>query len=91
MFESYPVWLFSIVKDFSQLIYFPQVANWSDLRNKILSASDARSISLFDALITAIGRSLCHFGTSSKEGILLVSGSMLFLHKHLANLHGMGI
>ena len=65
--------------------------NWYDLRNEILSSSDAGNISLFDALVTTIGRSLFRFGTSSKEGIRLVLGSMLFLNEHLANHHGMGI
>ena len=91
VFESYPVWLFSILKDFSKVIYFPQVTNWTQLRAKISSANEAGNIALFDSLITGIGRRLFGFGTAPKDGIFLVSGSVLFLNEHLLNRRGVGL
>ena len=91
IFDSYPVWLCNLEKQFVSTIYFPQVKDWTDLRSKILKSNSSGLVSLYDAMVNSIGRSHFIFGKPSNEAIYLVLGNVATINKYLLHHNGLGI
>ena len=91
IFDSYPVWLWSLNKSLVITIYFPEIQSWSDLRSRISQSVNAGLAHLYDGLANAIGRKRFVFSTTSSDAIYLVSGLVETINKYLSNQKGLGI
>ena len=94
LFETYPLWLFSIARHITETVYIPDVSSLGELRQRLSeqSASIGR-LDLYDALVNDLGRRLFVFQQPPEgfEGLFLVSGSVGFINQHLISHRGIGI
>ena len=78
LFESVPVWLLSLTKEYVSEISFPQVSSFSALRDLILSNKAPTEI--YDPMVNFLGQSLFRFGKETSNGdLVLVSSNMSYL------------
>ena len=80
LFESAPVWLLSLTREYISEISFPQVSSFSGLRD--LLVVNKAPIHIYDSMVNVLGRGLFKFGNGNPTGDLcLVSGNVAFLFK----------
>ena len=93
IFETYPVWLLALSTMKAKLIYIPQCNSWTEFCHLISNANTAGAPTLYDTHVTKLGFRRFKLGPPPQEGphILLVSGSIEFLHTHLQQGKGLGL
>ena len=85
VFEHLPIWMFVLNPSHYNKIYFTDFLLFTDLWEHIEHYISCHT-SLFDNLITAIGRKSCHFALVTHTGIVLASGSIPFFNERAQKL-----
>ena len=55
IFESYPVWLFSLTTKITQNIFLPQFDSWQTLQDFLNKIPNGGNIACYDAIVTLLG------------------------------------
>ena len=91
IFESYPVWFFSLNPTVVKTIHLPRFQDWTTFQAHIIKQKEHGIISLYDAFVSFIGRRKLKFGCDHEASLSLVSGSLSFATKYLENKRGLGL
>ena len=91
IFESYPVWIFSLTPDIILKIYLPNFDSWTAFRNALLSTANSGAIVIYDAIVSRLGRRKFLFKDPPPDCVWLVSGSINYINGHLLARPGLGV
>ena len=94
LFESYPLWLFSLTLHNTKAVFLPGFCSLGDFRTKLLPVVSQGRIELYDNWVSYIGRSKFRFEndrTTESETIYLVSGRVDYINDRLQQRRGIGI